>query len=275
MDTTDYYNILGVDSQASGEAIKAAFKKLALQYHPDVYKGADAQERMRGLLRAYQTLSDPVARKEYDAQRGGKSVGESATTRKGNATSQNFGRDKRFAFPDLNTTPVTTLAFKLDKMSYQLSPAQAETLRWEGVLRGKASDPAITSSGMLHSCHRCSHQWFVPTSISAKARDSLTCSNCRAKDWAEYLLLRCTHCQAVFESREISDPLRGGNRYHPYELFPLCPHCRRSRWCSAENARVAGLRTAAARRSMLLWSLALVVGVLVIVLVALVFFRLS
>ena len=66
---TDYYTVLGVDSQASASTIKAAFKKLALQYHPDVYKGPDAQERMRDLLIAYQTLSDPVSRRDYDVQR--------------------------------------------------------------------------------------------------------------------------------------------------------------------------------------------------------------
>ena len=70
MDTfTDYYRVLGVDSHASASTIKAAFKKLALKYHPDVYKGPDAQERMRDLLIAYQTLSDPASRRDYDVQR--------------------------------------------------------------------------------------------------------------------------------------------------------------------------------------------------------------
>ena len=64
----DYYAVLGVDAQASASSIKAAFKKLALQYHPDVYKGTDAEERMRKLLQAYQTLSDPEARRERDLQ---------------------------------------------------------------------------------------------------------------------------------------------------------------------------------------------------------------
>ena len=64
MDTfTDYYKVLGVDSHASTSTIKAAFKQLALKYHPDVYKGPDAQERMRDLLIAYQTLSDPASRR--------------------------------------------------------------------------------------------------------------------------------------------------------------------------------------------------------------------
>ena len=48
----DYYAILGVDKHATPEEIKIAFKKLALKYHPDVYKGDDAHERMRLLLLA-------------------------------------------------------------------------------------------------------------------------------------------------------------------------------------------------------------------------------
>src|SRR5438270_7667906 len=90
MDDTfiDYYTLLGVDAHASAGAIKTAFKKLALQYHPDVYKGKDAEERMRLLLLAYQTLSDPDARKTYDAHRsrnhldpfGGMHAGGSAHT---------------------------------------------------------------------------------------------------------------------------------------------------------------------------------------------------
>ena len=66
---TDYYTVLGVDSHATASTIKAAFKKLALKYHPDVYKGPDAQERMRDLLIAYQTLTDPASRRNYDVQR--------------------------------------------------------------------------------------------------------------------------------------------------------------------------------------------------------------
>ena len=44
---TDYYAVLGVDANAPPETIKKAFKHLALQYHPDVYKGEDARDLAR------------------------------------------------------------------------------------------------------------------------------------------------------------------------------------------------------------------------------------
>ena len=87
----------------------------------------------------------------------------------------------------------------------------------------------------------------------------MTCPACHASDWAEYLLLRCLHCGAVFESEEIHDRLRGNYLYHPYELFPLCPSCRRSRWCPAENVRLETLRAAAARRMAMLWGTTVIV----------------
>lgn len=251
MDTSiDYYAVLGVDSQASNEVIKAAFRKLALRYHPDVNKSADAQEQMRKLSQAYKVLGDPEARREYDTQRKGKDPLTGVSVQRDRVKeNSNTGSDSRFAFPDLSNTPISTFAFKLGDIPYQLSSAQAETLRWEGILRGKLADALQLSAGRRYYCHRCRHQWESRGSSTVPS----SCPSCHARDWAEYLLLRCTHCHAIFESQEISDPLRGGSLYNPYELFPLCPNCRRSQWCPAENERVAKLRAAAARRNLLIW----------------------
>jgi hypothetical protein len=278
MDTpNDYYAVLGVDSQASASSIKAAFKKLALQYHPDVYKGMDAEERMRKLLQAYQILSDPVARREYDAQRKegnrnarGMSAGSAEARKKG---AGGYEEREGYAFPDLRETPVSTFSFKLGEFVYHLSSARAENLKWDGVLRGATPEPVTTAAGPFYHCHRCHHRWPVSSPLSRGAPPPLSCPACHARDWAEYLLLRCTHCQAVFESKELRDPLRGNSLYHPYELYPLCPHCRRSQWCPAENGRVAALRAAAARRATLLWGSVIGGCLLVIAVLALVLLR--
>ena len=60
---TDYYNILGVNENASPDEIKKAYRKLANQHHPD--KGGD-EERFKRIKLAYEVLSNPNRRKEYD-----------------------------------------------------------------------------------------------------------------------------------------------------------------------------------------------------------------
>lgn len=62
----DYYEILGVPRNASTDDLKAAFRRLARQYHPDVNKAADAEERFKEINEAYAVLSDADKRAAYD-----------------------------------------------------------------------------------------------------------------------------------------------------------------------------------------------------------------
>jgi len=66
MTQRDYYEILEVPKNASGDDLKAAFRRLARQYHPDVNKEADAEERFKEINEAYAVLSDPEQRAAYD-----------------------------------------------------------------------------------------------------------------------------------------------------------------------------------------------------------------
>lgn len=66
MNKKDYYEVLGVDKNASEADIKSAFKKLAKKYHPDVSKEENAAEKFKEVGEAYSVLSDPDKRRQYD-----------------------------------------------------------------------------------------------------------------------------------------------------------------------------------------------------------------
>lgn len=66
MNKRDYYEVLGVDKNASEAEIKSAFRKLAKKYHPDVCKEADGAEKFKEAQEAYAVLSNSSERAKYD-----------------------------------------------------------------------------------------------------------------------------------------------------------------------------------------------------------------
>jgi DnaJ-class molecular chaperone len=62
----DYYEVLGVSKSASADEIKRAYRKLALEWHPDRNKSAGANEKFKEINEAYEVLSDPKKKQTYD-----------------------------------------------------------------------------------------------------------------------------------------------------------------------------------------------------------------
>lgn len=270
---SDYYTVLGVESSASADEIKTAFKKLALRYHPDVYRGEDAHERMRLILQAYQTLNDPAARKQYDSRRGGSGTSVSSaqaessaerwasqaaahydTARRSRKEASAWARRDRqryYDFPEF--FPGRPVRIDLIEIAYTLTPQQVRELVRHGLLRGIAPE---AEGGQAYFCHRCHHHW---QKSAGKAQGVPShCPECQAADWSEYLLMRCMHCNAVFESEQIRYTIgsltygrgkTGEDLCPPYELFPLCPYCGKAHWSQAEEERVGELREQAAQRA--------------------------
>ncbi len=94
----DYYSALGITRTASQAEIKAAYRKLARKYHPDVSKERNAEERFKDIAEAYQTLKDPEKRAAYD-QLGKQQPGENFKPPP--AWQQRYS-DTQFSFDDID-----------------------------------------------------------------------------------------------------------------------------------------------------------------------------
>ncbi len=70
MDYRNYYDLLEIGTSANAEEIRSAFRRMAQQYHPDVCKKPNAEDFFSKIVKAYDVLSDPSLKADYDAQHG-------------------------------------------------------------------------------------------------------------------------------------------------------------------------------------------------------------
>jgi len=233
----NYYQILGVSSSASEEEIKAVYRQQVKRYHPDTSSEPDAAARFIELHTAYELLSDPVKRQEYD-ELYGLGVG-------GIVVPGIIRAGRRHAIP--HYVPAAPVVIQMNPIVYSLAAEEVYTLFRQGVLRGKA--PKMESAA--YYCHRCQHRWFVflpPANPRSAPPPPLPppaqCPHCQAADWSEFLLLRCRHCSAVFEAEgPLREELPPGRLFFPYTLFPQCPYCQKPHWCMAEEVRLGTIHS--------------------------------
>ena len=105
MDYKDYYQILGLDKNVSSDQVKKAYRKLAMQYHPDRNHGKEewANEKFKDINEAFSVLGDPEKRIEYDQFGTVGNFDDILDNRATRTTFEDFIRDFGEAGPDFGS----------------------------------------------------------------------------------------------------------------------------------------------------------------------------
>lgn len=160
MADNDYYETLGVRPTDSAENITQAYRQLARQYHPDTNPGnSDAATRFKEINVAYQTLSDPAKRAQYDAERA--TSAQSALTSEAPMTPQD---EQAIVIQRSVTLNGADIDAALNDLRSTMSDAANEVA---DELRGALSDfarelDAIARTGGDVSKYRSHRQGFPP-----------------------------------------------------------------------------------------------------------------
>jgi molecular chaperone DnaJ len=145
---TDFYQILGVERSADPNAIKAAYRKLAMQYHPDRNSGCkENEDKFKAVSAAYECLKDPQKRAAYD--------------RYGHAAFQNggMGGHPGADFGDLGDIFETIFGSAFGGGGGRAQPRRGADLRYdmavtlEEAFHGKSSEIKVEVSVTCEPCH--------------------------------------------------------------------------------------------------------------------------
>ena len=161
----DYYDLLEVSRSASEEEIRKAFRRKALEYHPDRNKDPSATERFKEINEAYQVLTDPQKRRQYD-RFGHAGVGAQAGAGRGFEGFDVFGGfgDIFDAFFGGGTASSRTAPRQGDDLQTELS------LDFTEAVFGASKEISVERTEPCQRCHGIG---------SEPGTQPKTCSNCR------------------------------------------------------------------------------------------------
>lgn len=206
-DKRDYYEVLGIDRSATSTEIKKAFRKLAMQFHPDRNKESGAEEKFKEINEAYEVLSDEKKKKIYDK------FGHSALDGNSNFSSSESGFGQ---FGDIFSSFFNNFGSKRRKsksfqpisgndteMRYDISfvdSALGKTIelnlnKWNicDSCLGKSSTTGKTK--MCPTCSGTGYETFVVNTPFGQMQEQKTCSTCYG--FGEELIDLCKSCNGI------------------------------------------------------------------------------
>jgi molecular chaperone DnaJ len=198
----DYYEVLGVIRTASDQELKAAYRKLAMQFHPDRNPGNhSAEERFKECSEAYQVLADPEKRAAYDRY-GHAGVSAAAQSANGNPFAD---------FQDLGDIFGDLFGFNVGGGSRKASRAQKgrdvrfdQTIEFEDAVFGKEVQVKVRR---MEACSDCRGTG------TSSGRGPSTCPQCQGRGQVRYqqgffsIARTCSACAGT--GSIISDPCHG------------------------------------------------------------------
>lgn len=131
----DYYAVLGVPQDAADEDIKKAYRLLVQVWHPDTNRRDDAEERLKEINVAYETLISPERRDEYNSKLGAEpgAGGASGDVAPDEPASDDASRDDSHSEPEAHNIKVEPEVVNFGNLRPSSSPAEAEIiLIWDG-----------------------------------------------------------------------------------------------------------------------------------------------
>ncbi len=195
---TDYYEILGVDRQATNDEIKRAYRRLARQHHPDVNGGdPEAEETFKRISEAYAVLSDESKRRRYDmggtsADFFGGGVPDFQQIFESFFGANPFGGGGRGA-PRRGRSLETTLTLDLAEV---LTGAEREVTYTRPVLCEQCEGAGIEPGASVHTCAACSGHGQVRQTVNTFLGVMTTVNTCAQCGGAGQVPEKlCTQCQ--------------------------------------------------------------------------------
>ena len=207
----DYYQVLGVRRNASQEDIRAKFRRLALEYHPDRNSADGAQEKFKEINSAYQVLSDPQRRAQYD-RFGHLGVGTGRGTGHGFEGSETFGGfgDIFDAFfggfgtrtgkspqngRDIHTTATISFEEAVFGVDREIEIERVEPC---SVCKGVGAEPGSTPTQCSH-CNGAGQVRRVQRSIFGQFTQVGQCTHCNGA--GSTITNPCSHCRGSARER--------------------------------------------------------------------------